>query len=388
MLSLQCPDLRSLGLESDINIPLFADRLLRGCWPSLRTLRLGPIRCDADGEETAQDLVPFLERHPSIEHLSLREVAVDLSRLAVDALPKLERFSGSVEHLRVLAARGQQQQLGNAMVAHHLSNPVSSSLAETLRGLAVLEPMPLRELTPLAISSILVGLNSLTSLTVVFSLETGYDSNGVFRTIVSACPQLIHLDLTCTSKPSFYLVRLPKQRSERERQLTGKRLQEAFSRTLRGLTKLRTMSLTIVKVPGDETMQSGATRIALSNPRLARFRIAYIPAYRLQAGRAFRRPEALQEGRFMIHCDTHSLPITLYAFETWRRFGGLGKRVFRRSVVELRPCGHPEAARKSWPELLMERSPAGEETRLLMLSASLLLLAAWGIAKSLMSTTV
>ena len=66
--------------------------------------------------------------------------------------------------------------------------------------------MQLRELTPLSISRVLMDLTALTSLTITFALHSGYDSNGVLRTIVASCPQLLHLDLTCTSKPSFYLV--------------------------------------------------------------------------------------------------------------------------------------------------------------------------------------
>ena len=80
-------------------------------------------------------------------------------------------------------------------------------LAKTLQRVCLPEPMQLRELTPLSISRVLSDLTALTSLTITFVLHSGYDSNSVFRTIVASCPQLLHLDLTCTSKPSFYLVR-------------------------------------------------------------------------------------------------------------------------------------------------------------------------------------
>ncbi|KAI0342178.1 hypothetical protein BDW22DRAFT_244547 [Trametopsis cervina] len=362
MLTLNCPDLEALSLESELDQLVYARRLLEARWPSLRSLNLGPIKLDVWGAEPLLALNAFLEGHPGIENLTLRNISVDLSVLSKEALPKLKHFNGSIEHFRTLSARGLPPQ----NVPFGLNNPQTqfphSTLSESLQSLSLGELIPLRELTPLAVSSMLVGLHALTRLTAVFSLESGYDTNGVLRTIVSACPQMLHLNLTCTSKPSFYL--------------------EAFSRTLRGLGKLQTLSLTLVKVPGDESMQSGAARIALSNPRLTRFHIAYIPMEHLRRGRSFTRPEPIHEGRFTLMCDVHGIPISLYAFERWRRWGGLGKRVYRRSILELRPSGHPDAAKKNWRQLLFDRSPAGEEMRLLVFSAWMLVLAVWGIAKS------
>ncbi|KAI0697254.1 hypothetical protein BC835DRAFT_1338772 [Cytidiella melzeri] len=368
MLIRRCPGLESLAIVSDLDQPVYVRRLLEGHWPSLRSLTLGAIKFDALGAEPLHALTAFLVLHSSIERLSLRNIPVDLSVLPKEALPQLKHLNGNVDHFRALSARGlppQNMQFG-------LNNPQTqfphSPLSESLQSLTLGELIPVRELTPLSVSSMLAGLHALTSLTAVFSLESGYDSNGVFRTIVSACPQMLHLDLTCTSKPSFYL--------------------EAFSRTLRGLARLRTLSLTIVKVPGDETMQSGAVRIALSNPRLTRFTIAYIPAEPIYRNRAFTRPEPIHEGRFTLLCDGHGIPITLVACERWKRWGWLHGRACRRDILELRPSGHPDAIRKTWGQLLFERSPAGEEARLLVLSAWLLGLAGWGIARSVLGDTV
>jgi hypothetical protein len=166
------------------------------------------------------------------------------------------------------------------------------------------------------------------------------------------------------------------------------RLQEAFSRTLRGLTRLRTLSLTIVKVPGDESMQAGAIRIAHSNPRLQHFTIAYIPQEPLYRDRVFIRPEPVQEGRFQLVCDNHGIPITLIARERWTRWGWFALPATRRSILELRPSGHPDAAKKTWRQLLFDRTPAGEDARLLVLSAWLLGLAAWGVAKSVLGKAI
>lgn len=161
-------------------------------------------------------------------------------------------------------------------------------------------------------------------------------------------------------------------------------LQDAFSRTLRNLTKLRTLSLTTVKVPGDEPMQAGAARIALSNPRLTKFAIAYIPANK-PIRRGYLPPQPLEIGRFVLVCDIYGIPVSLLVWESWFRFKGMGARTSRRSVYELRPSGHPDAERKGWWDTMAERSPAGEEARLLLFSASLLSLAMWGIAVSVIS---
>ncbi|EKM54414.1 uncharacterized protein PHACADRAFT_185339 [Phanerochaete carnosa HHB-10118-sp] len=362
MLIRRSPNLRSLAIEGEWDEPIFAARLLEGNWPRLQKLSLTPVWFQEHIHEGSQLLVEFLERHPAIEELSLKRVRLDLSQLSPEALPKLRVFNGRLDHLRELGIRGHPL---NALGLQNPSTQLSSSpLSHTLEELILPDAMALRELTPLAISSMLVGLRSLTSLTISFSLESGYDSNGVFRTIASACPQLQNLDLSCTSRPSFAL--------------------DVFSRTLRSLTKLRTLSLALVKVPGDESMQAGAVRITLSNPRLARFKIAF-----LQSSRALRRsltstaPRVLEQGRYVPIRDAHGIPVGLLASESWYRFGGFGRRMTRRTVCELRPSGHPDAARKGWRSLLFERSPAGEEARLLVFSCWLLILAVGGIFRGL-----
>ena len=160
--------------------------------------------------------------------------------------------------------------------------------------------------------------------------------------------------------------------------------QDSFSRTLRSLNRLLTLSLTTVKVSGDEPMKSGAKRIAVSNPRLTHFTIAYIPANK-PIRRGYLRPQPVEVGHFTLVWDMHGIPIRLLVWESWHRFGGIGSRVTRKSVCELRPSGHPDVLRKGWVELLMESSPAGEEARLLLFSALLLGLAMWGAIVSLMS---
>lgn len=204
MLIRRSPNLRSLTIDGEWDEPLYAARLLEGNWPKLQRLSLTPVYFHSQIEEGSQDLVEFLEHHASIEELTLTHMRLDLSLLAPEALPNLRLFNGKLEHLRELGIRGQPL---NALGLQNPSTQLSSTpLSKTLDTLVLPDAMALRELTPLALSNMLMGLRSLTSLTIAFSLESGYDSNGVFRTIVSACPQLLDLDLTCSCKPAFQLV--------------------------------------------------------------------------------------------------------------------------------------------------------------------------------------
>jgi len=150
-------------------------------------------------------------------------------------------------------------------------------------------------------------------------------------------------------------------------------------------------------------MHIGAARLALSNPRLTHYCISYIPPHTP----ALPFPPPLEKGSFELICDTHGIPINLYVSE-WRMalWGGGGGGLIWRSMVslamilgigvgtgwrvgptgwtrrwvcELRASGHPDVARKGFFEFLVERSPAGEEARLLLFCCCLLLLALWGI---------
>ncbi|KAJ3524166.1 hypothetical protein NM688_g8608 [Phlebia brevispora] len=209
MLLHRSPNLRSLCIEGDWDEPIFEPRLLQGRWPHLQVLRLGPVKFDFSWhiQDSTRPLMHFLEQHPNIEELGLVHVRADLSQLNPSALPKLKRLNGYMNDLRGLNSRRNAAQANNAPGTID-PGETPPQLSDNLQVLNILEPMKLRELTPLAVSGMLVGLHALTSLTIVFSLQNGYDSNGVFRSIVSACPHLLHLNLTCTCKPSFQFVRL------------------------------------------------------------------------------------------------------------------------------------------------------------------------------------
>lgn len=420
MLARRCLYLESLAITG--TAPSVSDAFPphRTRWPCLRRLTIddavlgdyGP-----PGHPSFHSFVDFLAQHPTLQSLYIVGDSgfhhTQLARLEEEALPSLTEFTGSLDHLRSLLSRslgpgGANMNL-NAQVLWGAQwgqgDSVSdTSLAKTLQRVCFPEPMQLRELTPLSISRVLSDLTALTSLTITFVLHSGYDSNSVFRTIVASCPQLLHLDLACTSKPSFYLVRPSVWKHPPELMLFT--FQDTFARAVKKLGRLRTLDLSIVRFHGEEAMHLGAARIALANSRLERFTINYIPAHPPHPHRRT-RPHPLETGVFELLCDVHGLPVSLYVAE-WRRAlaGGGGGGVVWRGVVsagmllgigfgtgwrrsrsgwtrrwmyELRPSGHPDAVRKSLGELLLERSQAGEEARLLALCFGLLLLAMWGV---------
>ena len=68
------------------------------------------------------------------------------------------------------------------------------------------EYIPIRQLTPFAMYSILVSMKKLTSLKVTFDADSEYDSSAVLKTIVAARPELESLNLTFIGKQSLSMV--------------------------------------------------------------------------------------------------------------------------------------------------------------------------------------
>lgn len=193
-----------------------------------------------------------------------------------------------------------------------------------------------------------------------------------------------------------------------------------FSRTIRSLSKLRTLNLAVVKVPGDESMADGAVRIARSNPGLKKFSIRYIPKNYDQLGphlpnptqstSIFEFPSFLEIGKFELTCDKHGLPVTLYGREWKERLGldgrwssrvsslislpieltarvnsrirtlsGLDRlkrftRLVKRYERDMRPPGHPGVRKLGFGELLVDPGAAGRELRMLVFSMALVVI--------------
>lgn len=147
--------------------------------------------------------------------------------------------------------------------------------------------------------------------------------------------------------------------------------------------------MTIVKYPGDETLSSGAARIARSNPRLTNFTLTFIPpSYPLPLPFAlpylpFPFP-ARASGSFTLTCDQHGLPLSLKGLEHFRLIWpwGLGiSSSSKRYINDLRPLSCPgrrKTGLKGVLSLMVERSSAGEEMRMILFCALLLSLSMWG----------
>jgi hypothetical protein len=191
MLINRCPDLRSLSLTTDgvgEVEPVDVRHICHGRWPNLRHLKLGNVAVawQPNAPDDRTPFITFLDEHKSLERLDFGKhfnvPHEHLDEFATVSLPKLVDFTGSVGHLQALPRK------------------------LSLRSIRICETLVVRELTPMTISNILQAISSLVTLEVSFILQSGYDSVSVLRSIISSCPQLRHLDLTCCHKPSFSLV--------------------------------------------------------------------------------------------------------------------------------------------------------------------------------------
>ncbi|EKM74935.1 hypothetical protein AGABI1DRAFT_109723 [Agaricus bisporus var. burnettii JB137-S8] len=398
MLIHRCPNLEELSIEGASAIPADIHALVQGYWPRLKKLSLGDICIDwiprplTPGEK--RPFVAFLEAHKELKVIKLSRhniQPIHFASLDPTCLPSVTSFSGTHQQLQALPH------------LHH-----------SLKQVTFRDPVETREVSAPTIASILRELTSLTDLRISFALHSMYDSGNLLRSLIQSCPNLRHLDLTCAHKPSFQL--------------------DAFAKTIRGFPKLRTLHLTIVKYPGDETLASGAVRIAQSNPRLQKFSVTFIPplfpapfpyAWAPDAplgnegtptylGAGFGsvgsilvpiQPFSISfsflplpkyvciQGLFTLITDAHGLPLTLQATETsrviwpWR----LGETVrSKKYETELGPFGRRRGGRggfgrgvggfRGLVSLMFERSSAGEEVRMILFCTALLLLAAWGFA--------
>jgi hypothetical protein len=192
MLIKRCPNLEHLSIDGHSpHAPVDAHGLLRGRWPNLRSLLIGDVVLDWHiglNPALGKPFRTFLEAHHNLESLHLQSHAPSvaspsvLSDLQADALAKVATFSGALVQAQVLPAR------------------------ESLKTLRVPDAMILRDSTQLSVSASLGMLPALSSLTIAFRLEQGYDNGSALRTIVAACPHLRHLDFTVACRPSFTIV--------------------------------------------------------------------------------------------------------------------------------------------------------------------------------------
>ncbi|KAI0747342.1 hypothetical protein BC629DRAFT_1599394 [Irpex lacteus] len=359
MLIHECPELETLTLDCVVESDLSSAN-----WPHLRNLNLD------SNSNISQTLIPFLERHASIERLSLHPSNPDdLSPLSEDALPGLKHFAGSVNHLTSLCCRGQSPQGYAGTSRFSLEHPqaqfpLSHPLSRSLESLAVMECIPVQQLTPFAMYSMLVGLKKLTSLKLKFDADGEYDSGAVLKTIVAARPELEELDVSFVGKESISM--------------------DAFHKILCRLKKLHKLSLTVVQFPGDESLAHTARRFVQIIPRLTDIHITYIPS-----GAAPATSEDIdytQKAHFTIEHNVHNIPVTMYSVEhvsaakldVWPPLPV--RRTCTKTTYDLRASQQPHQVRRR-----SESSPVrgavskpGLDPKFSVLSALLLMATVWG----------
>ncbi|KAF7376389.1 hypothetical protein MSAN_00054400 [Mycena sanguinolenta] len=346
MLFKRCPNLKELVIEGYSSFPSDAGCLVDGRWPRLQKLALGDVSVSwepvaAPGKSA---FVNFLEAHTELQSLSLSRHNVDpaqLNSLEMDAL-KLTSFSGTLAQLQAL-----------------------SRSYSSLKSLTFRDPVWSRDVTTMTISSILQQLTSLNNLNITFMLHSPYDSSSILRALISSCPHLQHLTLSCIRKPSFQI--------------------ESLAKALPAFRRLRTLTLTLVSA-GDLSLAAAGTCIARALPRLHFFQLTFVPpSYPHALPRRplypFPRSEKAS-GSFTLMPDAHGLPTALRVRETettvWPYGFGATRRV-RRYTLDIRPPGAvgkiPTGVRGVLG-ILLESSTAGAEMRMFALSSMLVVFAA------------
>jgi len=81
---------------------------------------------------------------------------------------------------------------------------------------------------------------------------------------------------------------------------------------------------------------------------------------------------------FALSTDTHDLPLSLRGVERRARLFWPGGDSVHRSTIDMRPAGAPGTHRPPLLALVLERSPAGDEARLLLFCAILVGVVIWG----------
>ncbi|KAJ7079081.1 hypothetical protein B0H15DRAFT_520463 [Mycena belliarum] len=353
MLFKRCPNLEELVIEGFAAFPADARCLVDGRWPNLHKLTLGDITIDwnpASSPAAKAPFVSFLEAHTELESLGLSRHNIDpahLNSLAHGAL-KLTCFTGTLTQLQALT---------------HCSH-------SSLKTLTFREPVWSRDVTTMTLSGLLQQLTVLTELHISFMLHSPYDGSSILRALVSSCPHLQHLTLSCIRKTSFQL--------------------DALAKGLPAFRRLRTLSLTLVSA-GDLTLAAAGTRIARANPRLRSFKLTFVPPSHPQA--LPRRPffpfprTQKASATFTLVCDAHGLPAALRVRETASTVWPWSFRPARHTecyTLDLRPPGAPGRMRPGFSgilDILFESSAAGEEMRMFVFCSFLVCFAGVFVVK-------
>ena len=291
-----------------------AHGLLRGRWPNLQSLIISVLDWHIGlNPALGNSSRTFLDAHRNLESLHLQSHAPGvaspsvLSDLQEDALAKVTSFSGALVQAQVLLSR------------------------DSLKTLRVPDAMILWESSQLSVGATLGLLPTLTSLTIAFWLEQGYDNGSVLPSIVVACPHLRHLDFSVAYRPSFTIVNEPvsplDKRSHMPPLIVG---QETFARCIRRLGQLRTLALRILPSQGRVFLRTSGAHVVCASPRLESFELVFLPRTNTRAS-SFPTPTLpISRSRstsshhnytpmcaralFALSTDAHGLPLALHIF--------------------------------------------------------------------------
>ncbi|KIM69284.1 hypothetical protein SCLCIDRAFT_13355 [Scleroderma citrinum Foug A] len=363
MLIRRCPNLEELHIAGAPFLPIsVVHPLCHARWPNLRSLSLGDIVLDWQprGGAVKPPFIAFLEAHPHLELLRTSRASLTpafLSSLDHGSLPNLTRFGGSLEHLQGLARIHSQ-----------------------ITSVAIDEPLVIRDMAPILAAGVLQGLRFLSELRVSFVFHSAYEGSSLVRSIVAACPRLTKLELICVRRPSFTI--------------------SSFANIIRALPHLHHLRLTLVRSYHEEALSACAALIARSNPQLQTFCITFISPdlpfpipLATEICMNTREPGHPYEesGSYVVGTDEHGLPQSIACMERSSRsfslsLPTLGIPMPLSSIVS---GGTPRVRNRNkkkhkykytidlYPKakkglgLILEKSAAGEEVRVLLLMLSL-----------------
>jgi hypothetical protein len=358
------PNIEEISILTNFPYPvsvLDGDQLANARWQNLRKFCLGNVFIDQSPARAPY--VTFLEAHPKLNSIQLSKhtlAFLSLSAVSTQALPDITNFGGTLHQLERLP---------------HIHS--------RLKTLSLCDPISTLEFNA---ATVLRNMTALTDLRISFNPGYEHDNTSLLHSLIATCPQLERLDLSCVISLSFHVVSRHTMYpffNSIFHTVHPSPLQHSFSETIRGFTKLRHVSLALVKRPGEGTLSTGAERIARANPWLQTFTLTYLtPPYRTFYSIDTLLPEVEQSGTYTLSCDEHGFPKTLIAHER-RNVAlpcGLGtRRSSKKYIKDLRPLGCPGQAKRGFWWLVVENTVAGEEARMILFCFFLLGLAAWGI---------
>ncbi|KAG1739270.1 hypothetical protein EDB19DRAFT_1635797 [Suillus lakei] len=367
MLIRRSPDLEELHV---LGGPLILDGtvhpLCSARWPLLHSLSLGDIMLDwSTGPgpmSSKRPFIAFLEAHPGLRFFRTSRTALSphvLPSLDPSALPHLTHFAGSLEHLQALAPSHPQ-------ITH----------------LAIEEPLIIRDLAPLLVAGVLQSLRCLTELRIAFVFHSSYESGSLIKNLVGACPGLTTLEITCARRSSFKV--------------------DTLAKSVNCLPRLRHLRLTLVPVATGDSLRVCASHVAHAIPRLHTFALTFISASLPLSLTPVDFGLYEESGNYVIRTDEYGLPhslscterspalrlpftlpsipiplvVPLLAFSPFTSPSPPRERRMKiqQFVLNLRPG----TSKHGGLGLILERSTAGDEMRVLTVLVALSGLALWG----------